>query len=64
VNNIKPETDGLFRFQVLKHMACVIKRDDSVCVLTNSVKQGPFSEGNTSANSRDIYRILWIPKVH
>jgi len=64
VNNIKPETGGLFRFQILlrlKHIACVIKRDDSVCVLTNSVKQGPYSEGNAPSNSRDIHRILWNP---
>jgi len=67
VNNIKPESEGLFPFQVLlrvKHMACVIKRDDSVCVMIDSVKQDPYSEGNTSSYSPDIYRILWNPEVH
>jgi len=64
VNNIKPEIEGLFRFAVLlrlKHVVFVIKRADSVCVLTDSVKQGPYSEGNTPSNIRDTYRILWNP---
>jgi len=59
VQNVVPDMVFLYRHACLSHVQYLF-----TCLLTHSMEQSPSLKANKFSASREIPRILWIPKVH